>query len=135
MTPKAIWPALALAALAGCAPDSMPEPAEGRALYLGNCAVCHGIAGRGDGPAAAGLDPAPSDLTAISRRAGGAYPTAHVLTVIDGYTRMDLPGQDMPEFGALLMGDTVPVALEDGSLSPVPRPLAALTTYLESIQE
>ncbi len=32
-------------------------------LFQRNCASCHGIEGRGDGPAAAALDPRPSDLT------------------------------------------------------------------------
>jgi hypothetical protein len=41
----------------------------------------------------------------------------------------------MPEFGALLEGDTVPVDVGDGVLTPTPRPLAALLAYLESIQE
>ena len=60
---------------------------------------------------------------------------AHVLSVIDGYDRTDLPGKEMPEFGLLLEGDTVPVDLGDGVLTPTPRPLAALMAYLESIQE
>lgn len=34
----------------------------GADLYAENCAVCHGENGEGDGPAAASLDPAPSDL-------------------------------------------------------------------------
>jgi len=33
--------------------------AEGRAIYERNCASCHGALGRGDGPAARGMDPAP----------------------------------------------------------------------------
>lgn len=49
--------------------------------------------------------------------------------------RTGLPGKEMPEFGALLEGDTVPVDVGDGVLTPTPRPLAALLAYLESIQE
>jgi copper transport protein len=37
--------------------------AQGRALYTANCQTCHGAGGRGDGPAAAGLNPPPLDLT------------------------------------------------------------------------
>jgi len=36
----------------------------GRALYAANCASCHGPRGAGDGPGAASLLPAPSDLSA-----------------------------------------------------------------------
>ncbi len=38
--------------------------ANGGHLYREHCAVCHGVAGYGDGPAAAGLRPRPADLTA-----------------------------------------------------------------------
>jgi len=116
-----------------CAPTSMPEPPEGRALYQANCAQCHGPVGRGDGPWAASYTPRPADLTRLSR--DGVFPRAQVLSVIDGYDRAGLPGQEMPEFGLLLEGDTVPVDTGDGVLTPTPRPLAALLAYLESIQE
>lgn len=36
----------------------------GEALFETNCASCHGASGRGDGPAATGLNPPPSDLSA-----------------------------------------------------------------------
>ena len=38
--------------------------ANGLRLYSEHCALCHGTEGRGDGPAAPGLRPRPSDLTA-----------------------------------------------------------------------
>jgi copper resistance protein D len=38
--------------------------ANGLRLYQEHCAVCHGLAGYGDGPAAAALTPRPADLTA-----------------------------------------------------------------------
>jgi putative copper resistance protein D len=53
-------------------PTSFYTPAEpyaaasivrGSAVYVENCALCHGATGRGDGPAAAGLPVRPSDLT------------------------------------------------------------------------
>lgn len=112
---------------------SMPEPAEGAAIFSKNCVQCHGVDAKGDGPWAKGLTPAPADLTRLS--GNGAFPRARVLSVIDGYDRTGLPGQEMPEFGALLRGQTVPVDVGDGVLTPTPRPLAALLAYLESIQE
>ena len=124
----------AVALLSACQPDWMPEPDEGARLYGDNCAVCHGPAGRGDGDLARDLDRKPTDLTLITQRAGGDFPTAKVLSQIDGYTRMKNRDQLMPEYGALLAGDTVPVQLGKDQFSPVPRPLAALLAYLESIQ-
>ena len=40
-------------------PSRTVDLAEGRAIYEKNCATCHGALGRGDGPASAGMNPAP----------------------------------------------------------------------------
>ncbi len=37
--------------------------AEAKILYDARCALCHGVTGKGDGVAAAGLSPQPRDLT------------------------------------------------------------------------
>ncbi|HBV55944.1 MAG TPA: cytochrome C [Rhodobacteraceae bacterium] len=125
--------ATTLCALAACVEQEMPEASEGAALYAENCAICHGPLARGDGPIAAGLSPKPSDLTKITRRAGDTFPRAAVLSKIDGYTKQPKDAQ-MPEFGLLLRGATVPVDVGGNQPSPVPRPLAALLAYLETIQ-
>ncbi len=39
----------------------------GRALFQTHCVVCHGPQGRGDGAAAAGLNPRPADLVQSAR--------------------------------------------------------------------
>ncbi len=39
------------------------DAAKGKEVYATNCASCHGDAGKGDGAAAAALDPKPTDLT------------------------------------------------------------------------
>ncbi|HYM67436.1 MAG TPA: c-type cytochrome, partial [Patescibacteria group bacterium] len=61
MRPAVLLLLLPLALLPGAA------GAADEALYRRHCAVCHGIAGRGDGPAAGLLSPRPRDFTA------GAY--------------------------------------------------------------
>lgn len=125
--------ALGAGILAACTSISMPEAPEGKALFDANCAQCHGAGARGDGPAAQGMTPAPSDLTRLAQ--GGTFPRARVLSIIDGYDRTGLPGHSMPEFGAQWQGDTVPVDTGDGIMTPTPRPLAALLAYLETVQE
>lgn len=121
----------ALALLAACAAeDEMPGPEEGAMLFAENCTACHNY--RGQGAVLAGGQQAP-DLTRISARNGGEFPRARVLSQIDGYGRGKVSAELMPEFGSLLEGELVPVDVE-GTLTPTPRPLAALLTYLESIQ-
>ncbi len=88
-------------------------------LFVQNCAGCHRNDGTGGGAWAAGLDPPPADLTALAAQ---GFDRTRILSVIDEYDRTGLPGHQMPEFGTLMRGDSVPVELNDGSLSPVPRP-------------
>ncbi|HMC86926.1 MAG TPA: cytochrome c [Chitinophagaceae bacterium] len=40
--------------------------AETKTLYITNCGPCHGDKGRGDGPAAPGLNPKPADHTSAA---------------------------------------------------------------------
>lgn len=129
-----ITPLIAAGLIAGCVASEMPEADEGKRLFAENCAACHGLSGKGDGPIAGDLGRKPSDLTRLAAWDGG-FDRVRVLSVIDGYTRVRSGVHRMPEFGAYLTGQTVPVDLGDGTLSPVARPLAALLFYLESIQE
>ena len=56
------------------APRRAPDLRAAQALYTQNCAACHGAEGRGDGPAAKGMEPAPSNFHDAVRMAGrGAY--------------------------------------------------------------
>lgn len=121
--------ALAIGVIA-CTEVSMPEPDEGAMLFAQNCATCHGSDAKGRALASGRSAP---DLTGIALLNGGEFPRARVLSQIDGYGRGKLPADAMPEFGALLKGETVPVDVE-GVLTPTPRPLAALLAYLESVQ-
>lgn len=51
----------------GSAAMPTPEPASVASLYSAQCAGCHGASGRGDGPAAVGMVPAPIDFTDLTR--------------------------------------------------------------------
>lgn len=126
--------AISASVLWACGQADMPDQADGEKVYEANCEVCHGISGKGDGKMAPTLDPAPADLSTISRRNGGAFPVSAVLTKIDGYATDDSVRAAMPEFGAILSGELVPVETEDGVMTPTPRDLAALLEYLETLQ-
>jgi mono/diheme cytochrome c family protein len=109
---------------------SMPTPEEGQAIFNRNCALCHGE--NADITARETSLKAP-DLRRITARNGGEFPRAKVMSQIDGYGRGKVGVENMPEFGTLLEGELIPVEV-NGTLTPTPRPLAALMTYLESIQ-
>ena len=51
-------------------PPRTPSIERGRALYTETCGACHGAVGRGDGPAAAGLEPPPANLASPARMRG-----------------------------------------------------------------
>ena len=121
---------LAVLGAAAC----VEEPIDGRVAYQENCASCHGVDAKGDGPIAAGLTTAPPDLTMIAARNGGVFPTDQVMSTIDGLDRGEHFSTAMPEFGAGDMGATV-IVEEDGLGTPVPMQLLALAEYLESIQQ
>lgn len=57
---------------------------DGQTLYRTYCAVCHGMDGKGGGPAAAALKKVPPDLTRISERNRGVFPEARVQQIIAG---------------------------------------------------
>ncbi len=124
---------LAGAGLLACAP---PPEVTGRALYGEFCVSCHGTEGRGDGPAAGGLDRKPADLTRIAARNGGTFPLARVISTIDGYTRAREDNLTMPEFGVMLEdGPLVLVDTGDGIPTPTPERLLALAEYIRTLQE
>lgn len=127
---------MATLALVGCTEATTPRPEAGRALYQDFCAACHGPGGKGDGPLAGNWKTPPADLTGISRRNGGTFPLAQVMSQIDGYTRRNDHGSAMPEMGQVFQdGPLVMVDTGDGIETPVPVPLLELAEYLRSIQE
>lgn len=67
------------------APSDAPAAAavNGEAVYVANCATCHGDAGLGDGPASIGLEPPPQNLTDNEWSTGDGSPAA-IVEVISG---------------------------------------------------
>jgi len=49
------------------APTSPPDLNKGKILYTQNCAQCHGLEGRGDGPLSTNLNPPPANFTDSER--------------------------------------------------------------------
>ena len=77
----------------GCGWTGQP-PRHGRDLYEAYCASCHGVSGRGDGPAAEALVPRPTDLTRTRENLAG------LMRVIDGRRTVRAHGtSEMPVWG------------------------------------
>ena len=91
------------AALAGSAGSAFAQEKRsdfGKLEYDFNCASCHGINGKGDGPYKQYLTKSPSDLTVLSWRNGGVFPMDKVYSIIDGREELGAHGpRDMPIWG------------------------------------
>jgi mono/diheme cytochrome c family protein len=80
-------------------PTSMTSGSE---MFKTYCATCHGIAGKGDGPAASALKKAPPDLTQLSRKHEGKFPDAYVAAKLKAVDQPSHGSKDMPVWGPLL---------------------------------
>ena len=76
------------------APAKPASPPSGKEIFTKYCAVCHGSDGKGGGPAANALKVAPADLTVLSQKNGGNFPSSHVISVLRG--EADLPAHRDP---------------------------------------
>lgn len=118
-----------------CLPAAAQDIEEGFATYAANCATCHGIEARGDGPMAALLTIPPPDLTGLAARNDGAFPTARVIQRVDGTTEVLAHGGAMPMFGRLMQGPSVAILAPDGSEIVAQEAIANIVGWLEGVQE
>jgi mono/diheme cytochrome c family protein len=104
-------------------------PLDGAKIFRNQCAACHGVNGRGDGPVAPALRIKLPDLTAISRRNGGTFPAARVRRIISGDQVPATHGsRQMPIWGPIFHQIE-----NDQDLGYVR--LRNVTEYLKSIQQ
>ena len=101
----------------------------GRHLFATYCASCHGITGRGNGPAAEELRRRPADLTQFAKRNGGVFNGARIHSIVDGRAVKAHGTMEMPVWGdAFKWREGLP---EDA----IKARIEALVRYLETIQE
>ena len=110
------------------------EGGAGQILYLTYCQGCHGVAGRGDGPAAASLSTPPADLTRLWERYGTPLDRKRVAEYIDGRQLIGPHGpRGMPVWGREFFADAP--QLEPGLVEDEKRHLIdVLSAYLETLQ-
>jgi mono/diheme cytochrome c family protein len=109
--------------------ESIPS-VEGKDSYTAYCAVCHGVDGKGNGPAAAALKVPPADLTTLAQRQGGKYNVIAVQDAISGRSKVP-PGHGtttMPIWGPLFRS-------ADSSQERNRLRIHNLAKYIESLQQ
>lgn len=124
---RASWVGVWLLIVAACQTREPVPEYDGRNLFLGYCASCHGAEGAGDGPVAAAMKRPMADLRTLHAR-HGAFPRDWLLTVIDGRTLHAAHGTpDMPVWGWQFH-------LAVDSEADVAARIDALVDYIERIQ-
>lgn len=83
--------AITVALASGPVAGQRPSSEEGQRIFKLNCVSCHGAGGKGDGAAAAKLDPKPADLTSTTTQ---VKDDAALLEVI----KFGRPGTAMPSW-------------------------------------
>ena len=103
--------------------------ASGQVMFKEYCAVCHGTAGRGDGPAANALKKRPADLSQLARKNNGEFPDLHAMGFITGNDVVAAHGtRDMPVWGELFK------SLDPNSQEVVRLRVSNLSEYIKSLQ-
>lgn len=98
---------------------------DGRTLYMQYCGACHGVDGKGTGPAAPAMKTPPSDLTML-QKPGEAFPAARVVTHIDGTRDVPAHGsREMPMYGDVFKHTKTPAP---------PVAINTLVDYLKTLQ-
>lgn len=81
--------------------DGRYSATAGQVLYVQHCSVCHGEAGRGDGPTADALDPKPADFTDRELR-DSRSPVERFDIITNG-----IDGTGMPPWGTIMSEDEI----------------------------
>jgi len=104
------------------------SPANGKAMFHEYCAACHGVDGKGNGPAAPALTKAPADLTQLAAHNNGKFPDVRVSRYIEGMDTVQAHGtRDMP-----IWGDVFKSLNRDPAAATMR--VSNLTEYVRSLQ-
>lgn len=124
-------PVIFLLALPGAGQQSTTLPVrtlDGSKLFVSYCASCHGVDGKGNGPAAAALKPKVPDLTQITSRSHGQFPRARIRNIIEGTESPVAHGsREMPVWGPVF--HQIDADQDLGNVR-----VDNLASYIESIQ-
>ena len=110
-------------------PVNKTSATSGKQMYANYCASCHGVNGKGDGPAAAALKMPPTDLTVLSKNNNGKFPDAHIVAVLQY-------GAEIPSHGSAEMPVWGPILGKMDKANPELKQIriSNLSRYLETLQ-
>jgi len=137
---------LMVAMSVGLSPCAWAEDLDlGQVEYQSNCAACHGVGAKGDGPVSKELKVRPTDLTMLAKKNNGVFPFNAVYRTIDGRDPIASHGtREMPVWGyRFVPSKHFDLKLSDDyiyapPLSPeaaVRARILAVIDYLDRIQE
>jgi len=121
--------------LACASPLAAQDAGQGEAIYGFYCATCHGTAAMGNGPMSPSLVVPPTNLTTLSARNEGVFPTVRVVMRIDGRDPLVSHGSSMPVYGDFFEGTDVATKAETGQPIMTSQPIVDLLAYLKTIQQ
>ena len=110
-------------------PVNKTSPVDGKKMYQGYCAPCHGADGKGNGPVASALKTAPTDLTVLSKNNSGKFPNVHLVSVLEF-------GSALPAHGSAAMPVWGPILGRMNQTNSMDKQLriSNLVRYIESLQ-
>lgn len=110
------------------APHTPPD--SGKAMYEAYCASCHGLDGKGHGPAAGAMKAAVPDLTLLAKTHGGSYPAFHVGEVLRVAQPLAAHGSsDMPVWGPIFS------KMSQQNNAEIHQRIRNLTEYIGTLQQ
>jgi len=111
----------------------------GKREYVNQCAVCHGLQGKGDGPYTELFKTKIGDLTRLTSSNGGVFPVARVQGALDGSRMTKGHGtSEMPVWGNLYKIKAAENYIDIPSYDAdafVRARILALVDYLSRLQE
>jgi len=105
------------------------SPTSGKQMYSSYCAPCHGMDGRGHGPAATALKAQPTDLIGLSERNHGRFPDTHIVAILEFGANVPAHGSaEMPVWGPILS------KMKQGNEQDKQLRISNLSRYIEGLQ-
>ena len=110
-------------------PVNKTSPTDGKQMYTNYCAPCHGVDGKGKGPAASSLKARPTNLTELQKDNQGKFPDTHIVAILQF-------GANVPAHGSATMPIWGPIlgTMNQQNAQEKQLRISNLSRYLESIQ-